>query len=197
MKLSNITGHVILIMGPTGSGKGSLIQHVKEKFLNLRFLVSCTTRDPRPGEENGVQYYYISQEEFDKKIKQDEFLEWAEFSGNRYGTLKSEILEPLRTKEVVLNEIELQGVQSLIEIIPKEHRTIVYIEAGDWETLKIRALARAPISDDHLQLRHQRYLEEVKSKPHADIVIDNFDGMLDDAKTKLEKIVRDIFEKVK
>lgn len=147
----------------------------------------------RPGETNGKEYYFITEEEFDKKVMNGEFLEWAVFSGHRYGTLRSEIVDRLEAGEVLITEIELQGVQQLQAIVPDEHRTLIFIEAGSWEELKARALARAPISPEHLELRHQRYVEEVKSKPYADFIIDNTEGRLESANQEMAEIVTNIF----
>ena len=196
MEASEANGHIILLMGPMGSGKGTLVKHVKERFPELQFAVSCTTRDKRPNETDGVDYHYISMEQFDNKISNHDFLEWAEFSGNKYGTLKSEIIDRMKSGQVILNEIELQGIKQLIEIIPEKNRTLVYLEAGEWEALKSRALARAPISDEHLELRYQRYLEEVKMKPYADIVIENKDGDFDQAKQEFADVVEEIFNSI-
>ena len=138
MKVENVHGHLVLIMAPTGSGKGILISHIESLFPDIARTISCTTRDKRPSEHEGVDYYYSSREEFTKRIEDGKFLEWAEFSGNLYGTLKSELVERLQKGEVVLCEIELQGVLQLMELIPKEYRTLIYIEAGDWEILKKR-----------------------------------------------------------
>lgn len=182
-------GHLILIMAPSGSGKGVLIDHAKGKYPEMHFAVSCTTRGKRPGEVEGDVYYFISPESFDQKIKSGEFLEWAEFSGNRYGTLKSEILKPLEGGKVVLREVELQGIQSIRELVPEENRTIIYIDAGSWEMLKKRILARAPMSDEHLELRHERFLKELEWKQFADVVITNEEGKLEDAKRQLETII--------
>lgn len=195
--MEEFKGHLILLMGPTGSGKGSLVKYVQEQFPNLYFAVSCTTREKRPNEIDGVDYYFLNSQQFDEKINAEDFLEWAEFSGNRYGTLKQEVVAPLYEGRVVLNEIELQGVQQLLPIVPEDHRTLVYIEAGDWEALKSRALARAPISQEHLNLRHQRFIEEVKMKPLADVVINNTDGKLKEAKAEMRALVQNIFEQTK
>lgn len=121
-----------------------------------------------------------------------EFLEWAEFGGNQYGTLKSEVVERLVDGRVILNEIELQGIEILKDIIPPAHRTIIYIEAGDWETLKARAQSRAPISDEELARRYERYQVEVAAKPYADIVIENGEGQLEDAQAAVATIVNGI-----
>jgi len=194
MEENKINGHIILLMGPMGSGKGTLVKHLKEIFPKLQFSISCTTRGMRPGETDGVEYYFISRDSFDQKIEAGEFLEWAEFSGNKYGTLKSEIVDRLTTGQVILNEIELQGIKQLLVIIPEKNRTLVYLEAGDWESLKARALKRAPISDEHLALRYERYLEEIKMKPYADIVIENNDGNFDAAKNEFANLVGNIFK---
>jgi len=182
-------------MGPTGSGKGSILSHVLETFPELTFAVSCTTRTMRPGEVDGKDYHFLSQEEFQEKIDKKEFLEWAEFGGNRYGSLKSEIVERLKSGQIVVNEIELQGILQLLEIVPKVNRTLIFIDAGDWEISKARALARAPISEEQLALRHERYLEEIKSKPYADIVIANPDGGLEQAQKEMRDIVQKIIKK--
>jgi guanylate kinase len=190
--LQNIKGHLVLIMAPTGSGKGMLIAHAQKLFPQIVTTVSCTTREKRPAEQEGVDYYYISREAFTTKIENGAFIEWAEFSGNLYGTLKSELIERLEKGQIVICEIELQGVLQLMNIIPKENRTLVYIDAGDWETLKARAQARAPISEEHLALRYERYLHEKAAQAYADKVIINQDGKIDDAKTQMVAIIESI-----
>ena len=194
--MKEMKGHLILLMGPMGSGKGTLVKHVQEKFPELQFAVSGTTRNMRPGETDGVEYYFLTTDEFDEKVKNNDFLEWAEFSGNKYGTLKSEILEQLDKGKVVLNEIELQGVQQLLPIVPEANRTLVYVESGQWESLRDRALARAPISEEHLVLRHERYLEEIQMKPYADVIIQNENNKQEDAKQQMANVVQDVFSKV-
>lgn len=191
-----LTGHLILIMAPSGSGKGVLLAHLRETFPALHFAVSCTTREPRPGERDGEVYHFVSDDIFDAKVRAGEFLEWAEFSGKRYGTLKSEILEPLAQGRVVIREIELQGILSVRELIPEAQRTILYVDAGAWDTLKRRIEARAPISAEHLALRKERFEAESKWKEYADVIIENKDNMLAEAKRELEKCVREIFKQV-
>jgi len=196
MIVENVQGHLVLIMAPTGSGKGLLISHIEGLFPSIARTVSCTTRDKRPSEHEGVDYYYISREEFTTRIEAGKFIEWAEFSGNLYGTLKSELVVRLQKGEVVLCEIELQGVLQLMELIPKGHRTLIYIEAGDWEILKKRAQARAPISEEHLQLRYERYLHEKASKDYADVIINNTDGRIEESKRQIVEVMQTIITKV-
>ena len=185
-------GHLILIMAPSGSGKSLLISHLREQVPGLYFAVSCTTRKPRPDEKEGETYYFISEESFEEKIKEGAFLEWAEFSNNRYGTLISEILEPVKAGKVVVREVELQGILALKEIIPQTNRTVIYIDAGPWEILEHRILARAPMSSEHLALRKLRYVEESKWRVFADMIVENNEGRLEEAKQELQKRVENI-----
>ena len=168
-----MTGHVIVVMGPTGSGKGTLMKYAHSVFPDLYETVSCTTRQPRPGEQDGVDYHFITPEAFTAKIGAGDFLEWAEYGGNRYGTLKSEIIPRLESGELVLTEIEVQGVEQLRKLLPETVMSVVYVEAGEWEVLRARALARAPITEQELISRKQRYEIEIQAKPLADFVIDN------------------------
>ncbi len=196
MSFQNITGHLVLVMAPTGSGKGTLVAHVREKFPAVTYSVSCTTRAIRPYETDGVQYCFLTREQFESKIAQDEFVEWAEFGGNLYGTLRSEIVHRLEKGEVVITEIEVQGVLQLIAAVPPSHRTVVYVEAGGWDVLKTRVQDRAPISDEELALRYARYCEEVSHKHLADVIVYNRDGELGEAKATMEGIMSEVFSKL-
>ncbi len=144
----------------------------------------------RPGEAEGVNYYFISQEEFQRRVDEGEFLEWAEYGSNRYGTLKNELLPVIEEGGVILLEIEVQGVQQIQELVPKDQLLTIFIDAGSWEHLASRIRARAPIADEELEKRHVRYTEESKFKDEADVVISNPDGGLDAAKAKLKEVVK-------
>ncbi len=195
MHLRDITGHLVLIMAPTGSGKGTLVSHIRSVFPVVTHTVSCTTRERRPQEVDGVNYYFLTRQAFTEKIEANEFLEWAEFGGNLYGTLRSELVDRLSRGEVVICEIEVQGVLQLLTYIPREHKTLIYIDAGDWDTLVRRARARAPISDTEIALRHERYLEEVTHKELADIVVYNRDGEIEKAQEHMIAIIKNIISK--
>lgn len=170
---AEIRGHVVVVMAPMGSGKGTIIKHVLQVHPAVYQTVSCTSRAKRPGEIDGVHYHFLSQEAFDAKIAAGEFLEWAVFAGNKYGTLKSEIVPRLASPQVVVVEIELQGVEQLLTLLPREAMTVTYIEAGGWDVLKARAEARAPMSETELAARHERFLIEQQAKPLADVIINN------------------------
>jgi len=196
MKIEGISGHLILLMAPMASGKGSLMRYIREAFPQIMRTVSCTTRERRPGEVDGIDYYFTSRSDFEEKIKDNAFIEWAEFGGNLYGTLKSEIVTQLQNGAIVLNEADLQGIVQLIEIIPRECYTILYIDAGNWETLKARALSRAPMSETELALRYERYLAEEAFKDNVDFVIKNGDGELAMAHAQVHHIIEDIIKNV-
>lgn len=192
-----IMGHVVIVMAPTGSGKGTIIRAGLKAFPMIHIAVSCTTRAMRPGEINGREYYFISNAEFDEKILNEEFLEWANFGLNRYGTLKKEIIPFLERGDVVIAEIDVQGVEQLHKLLPKENSTTVYIEAGGWEKLKARALERAEISETELAKRYERYLIEIASKDIADIIIDNTGNGSAVAEKEFISVLENIFTKIK
>lgn len=182
-------GRVIVIFGPSGSGKGTLFSYVRQRHPEFVYPVSATTRAQRPQERDGVNYHFLSREAFQERVKNGAFLEWAEFAGNWYGTLKSEILEPLAKGKTVVLEIEVQGVEQLRELLPEEALTTIYIDAGSWEELKARITARAPVSDEELERRYERYQEEVRFREIADYTIHNKEGELEHTKRRLDEII--------
>lgn len=194
---NTMTGHVVVVMAPMGSGKGTLIKAGLRAYPEIRTTVSCTTREPRPGEISGREYFFISSVEFDAKIAAGEFLEWAHFGLNRYGTLKSQILPSLHEGKVVIVEIEVQGVEQLHQLLPKENITTVYIDAGGWDKLRARALARAEIKEAELAKRYERYLVEIESKNIADIVIDNSKEGSEEAEAAFIDVLKKVFTTIK
>lgn len=186
----DIRGHLVVVMAPSGSGKGTLVKKALEAYPNIYKKISCTSREKRPGEEDGKQYYFLTDAEFQQKIDAGDFLEWAEFAGHKYGTLKSEILPRLQDPQLVLLEMELQGVEQLVTLLPREYMTIVYVDAGDWETLKARIIARSPITEEELEGRRQRFLIEEQAKSLADVIIDN-SGDLEGAYQQFSKVIEE------
>lgn len=192
--MEHSNGHVVIVMAPMGSGKGVLVQHVRGLFPQITHTISCTTRARRPKESHGVEYFFLSREEFEEKIVAGEFVEWAEYGGHLYGTLKIELNDRLARGEIVICEIEVQGVLQLCSFLPKESRTIIYIDGGEWETLAKRARARAPITEEELALRRARYLKEIAHKDIADVIISNHDGELESARLRMEHVIQTVVE---
>src|SRR6476659_199174 len=111
--------HVFVITGPSGVGKGTLIRLLRERVPELALSVSATTRAPRPGEEDGVDYHFLSDEEFAAKVAAGEFVEWAQYSGRRYGTLRAELQRHLDAGHPVVLEIEVQGARQVRNAMPE------------------------------------------------------------------------------
>lgn len=192
MEKSDITGHLLLVMAPSGSGKKSIIDSVLAKHRDIYFAKTYTTRTIRQGVEENPLYMFTSREHFEEMIQNGDLIEYAEYSGNYYGTPKTEIIEPLQSGKMVFKEMELQGVQQMQKLVPPEKRTVIYIDAGDWENLEKRIKERAPITDEELKMRKQRYEAESASKNEADIIILNHDGQLNAAIEHMEHIVSGI-----
>lgn len=188
-------GKLIIIIGPSGSGKSTLISHVKKVFPSFVYPVTSTTRKIRPGEKEGISYNFLSRLEFEKRIKENSFLEWAEYSGNLYGTPKKEIMSALEAGETVLREVEVQGARSIKKIIPEENLSIVYINGGSWNLLKERIMKRTPVGEEEMGERRRRYEDENTFIKKADYVISNHDGKLKEACQSIEKSVREIINK--
>jgi len=193
---SEINGHLVLLMAPSGSGKKTLIDGLGSLQDQMYFAKTFTSRTRRVSSEENPKYEFISVEDFEKLINEDAFVEWANFSGNLYGTAKSEILSALQKPQVVFKEMELQGVQQIKELVPDSNLTVIYIDAGDWSDLKQRIVSRAAISDEELELRRQRYEEEVTFKDEAEIIIANHNGMSEAAQANFKAVIASIINSV-
>lgn len=185
-------GKLFLIVGPSGSGKGTVIKELQSRFPGFIFPVSYTTREPRDGEENGVVYNFITKEDFEKRIKEDEFLEYAiVHSNNYYGTSKKDILEPLKSGNVVVREVDIQGFNSIKELLPKEHLCSIFMRVRSEEDLKGRILNRGEISDEELKRRLESAKKEFAQADKCDYQIDNEWGKARQAVNNVEKIIMD------
>ena len=191
MNKSQEKGHLILVLGPSGSGKGTLFKTLKEKHPDFVFPLSCTTRDMRPGEKEGDVYHFVSKEEFLERRERGEFLEWAIVHGeNYYGTLKSAILKPLEEGKTVVREVDVQGLRSIRELIDEESLTSIFLTVDSWETLRDRILSRSPIPDEELERRHQSFLIEMEWAKECDIVVENREGFPDEMISKVENAIQ-------
>ena len=174
------TGKLILILGSSGSGKGTVLSHLRANHKEFVFPVSCTTRLPRPGEKDGEVYYFISKEEFKKRVDEDEFLEWAVVhEDNYYGTLKSEILKPLEEGKIVIREVDVQGLRSIRELLPKEKFASIFLTVSGWETLHHRILKRSVLPEEEMERRRQSFLTEKEWEKECDVVIVSVEGEID------------------
>lgn len=182
-------GKLILIVGSTGSGKGTLMRHALERFPEVVKTQSYTSRPRRSDKVENTHYTFISKEEFEQKITEGAFLEWAEFSGNYYGTLRADIEAGLAEGRVMFKEMEVQGVRQTKKILPKDELIIVFIDAGSWDELKRRAMGREPLSDEALEQRRMRYEDELTFMPEADVIVKNPEGKQADAIGAFEAVI--------
>ncbi len=189
-------GTLILVIGPTGSGKSALLSHIRKAIPELVFPVSCTTRTPRPGEVDGETYFFVTPEEFERRVQAGEFLEWKHTDEKRYGTLKSQILNPLAEGKTVIREVEVRGARDILGgLVPREQVHTIYIHGGSWEQLEARILKRATMGEAELTSRRTRFAEESSFEKEADMVIENREGELEKAKLDFEAAVRSIMQK--
>jgi len=182
-------GKLILLIGPSGSGKGTLINHIRPLFSELVYPKSCTTRAMRPGEKTGEHYYFLTVPDFKERIDRGDFLEYAQYGGNYYGTLASEVLPLLEKGKVALKELEVQGARQIREKIPRGELVIVFVNAGTWEEMEARIRARSEMPEAELLKRKERYEDEMSFMPEADYVVENPMGKVEEARTQFEAVI--------
>lgn len=188
-----MTGKLLLLLGPSGSGKGTVMEYLKKNFPEFKFPPSYTTREMRPGEVEGEVYHFVSEEEFKRKISEGKFLEWAiVHEDNYYGTKKEEILDALEAGQNVAREVDVQGVKSIRKILGKENVITLFITTPSWEELKERILSRADMTDEELKKREESYKDELKFAEECDYKVENQTGKLGDTLAKIYDIVNAI-----
>ncbi|MBV9048795.1 MAG: guanylate kinase [Solirubrobacterales bacterium] len=162
---------VFVITGPSGVGKGTLIRGLMQRVPELELSVSATTRAPRPGERHGVDYYFLTPEQFDAHVAAGDFVEHAAYSGNRYGTLRSELTRRLEAGVPVVLELEVQGARQLRETLPDA--VAVFIAPPSVEALRARLLGRG--TDDRMQVdaRLRVAAQELEAQPEFAHVVTN------------------------
>ncbi|MBE7077726.1 MAG: guanylate kinase [Clostridiales bacterium] len=176
--------HVLMaVSGPSGVGKGSIVKTIISRREDIVESVSCTTRPPREGEVNGREYFFLSHEEFQKRIEEKDFLEYDEHFGNYYGTPKSFVLETLKTKSVIM-EIDVVGSLQAKEVYPD--CVLVMIVPPSLEELKRRLIGRGTEDMEKIENRLARIEYELSHKDKYDYVIVNDD--LETAIKEVEKI---------
>jgi guanylate kinase len=168
-----LRGKLIVVSGPSGAGKSTLIRDSLDAVPQLAYSVSATTREPRPGEVNGRDYIFLSREEFGRWIEAGCFLEWAEYSGNLYGTPEHRVEELLESGLSVILEIELQGARQVREKRPDA--VMVFVRAPSLEETRRRLEGRATESVDALETRLATAVGEVAASDEFDYEVVNAD----------------------
>jgi guanylate kinase len=184
---------VIIITAPSGSGKTTLVRHLLSHFPQLEFSVSACTRAPRPNEQHGKDYYFISTEEFKRRITAGDFVEYEEvYPGMYYGTLKSELARIWAKQHVVLFDVDVRGALHLKQIFA-DNAYSVFIKAPGMDILEARLRARATETEEKIQVRLAKVREELQMENRFDAVIVN--DSLDLSKEEIELIVKSFIYK--
>jgi guanylate kinase len=178
---------VFVITGPSGVGKGTLIEKLLERVPELELSVSATTRPPRPGEVDSRDYHFLSPEEFERRVEAGDFLEHAAYSGNRYGTLRKAVEDRLRQGRSVALEIEVQGARQVRAAMPEA--VLIFIAPPDPEALRRRLERRGTDSAEAIERRLRTAELELEAQVEFPHVVVNDD--VQKAVDQLERLVRD------
>ncbi|WP_295361046.1 guanylate kinase [uncultured Pseudoramibacter sp.] len=179
-------GQLIILSGPSGAGKGTVCQAATAHNPNLKISISATTRAPRGAERDGVEYFFLDKADFEKKIEENAFLEYAKVHDHYYGTPKAHVLQMLDEGTDVILEIDVQGAAQIKEKLG--FGVLIFIAPPSIQVLKERLVNRKTDSDAQIQLRMKNALTELKQAEHYDYVIVN--DTVDQAAADLEAIIR-------
>lgn len=167
-------GLLVILSGPSGVGKGTVRNQImKEHRVDLVYSISMTTREIREKETNGVEYYFVSEEEFQRNIDNDNFLEWANFVGHRYGTPKDKVEELRSQGKNVLLEIEINGANQVFERVHDDRVISFFLMPPDFKALEDRIRKRKSESEDIIQARLEKGRKEMTMTEKYDYVIKN------------------------
>ncbi|MCL2212817.1 MAG: guanylate kinase [Oscillospiraceae bacterium] len=181
-------GKLIVISGPAGVGKGTVIRHLLEVGGgDFAFSVSATTRQPRPGEENGREYFFVSKEEFRQRAERGDMLEWAEYVGNYYGTPREAVEQVLASGRHVILEIEVEGALQVKSRVPDA--LLIMIGAPDFAIIEARLRGRGTNTEEDIQRRLKRAREELDLVGEFGYLVTNHDGASEAAAAEIMGIV--------
>ncbi|CUS82479.1 guanylate kinase [Candidatus Kryptobacter tengchongensis] len=189
-----VRGRLIVVSAPSGSGKTTIAKKIIEKFPFVKFSVSATTRPKRDGEVDGRDYFFVTREEFEKKIQNGELLEWEEIYGNYYGTLKSVVEDALKNGDVLLFDVDVNGAISIKRKFPDDS-VLIFIKPPNMETLKERLRRRRTESEEQLKKRLERVPMELEKAIYFDYIFVN--DKLEDTVKSVERAIFNEIEKWK
>ncbi|MDR1978209.1 MAG: guanylate kinase [Synergistaceae bacterium] len=178
-------GRLFVLAGPSGVGKGTLRTRALADVENLTYSISCTTRKPRNGERDGVDYHFVTREEFEEKIAGGLFLEHAVVHGDRYGTLREDIVRELESGRDALLEIDVQGAQQIRSLLPES--VLIFILPPSLEVLEERLRRRRTESEEKIDLRLEDAKKEMERAKEYDHVVLN--DVLERASEELRRII--------
>ena len=184
-------GSLIVISGPSGCGKDTVVREVMKNNKNTWLSVSCTSRAPRFGEEHGKDYFFLTKEEFEDKIKRNDLLEYASYAGNYYGTPKEHVEKLLNEGKNVLLEIEVQGALQVMAKVPDA--LTIFLVPPSMEELERRIRGRRTEAEDIVRQRLEKAEREIKTKDNYKHVVVN--NTIDQAASEIAAIIRRAIKK--
>lgn len=186
-------GNIFVISSPSGGGKTTIVRRILSEFPEIIFSVSATTRPKRPDEIDGVHYFFLTEEQFLEKIKNNEFIEWERFYDYYYGTLKTFVIDNIQNGKSVLLEIDVKGALSVKKIFPDA--ILIFIDVPSFEELVNRLKKRKTESETDLQKRIDRAKMELSYKDKFDYIFINKD--LEEVTLQIKSLIKEILKKEK
>lgn len=181
-------GHLFLLIGPSGSGKTTIIREITRRIPEVRFIPTTTTRPPRPGEVDGREYFFVTEEAFDEADRRGEFLEWQRIHGHRYGTSRVRFEEAIRSGVPAITSVDILGGLQVRRAFPDDS-TAIFVRPSATAQLKRRLLCRGDDEDD-VTTRLARVERELDLANECDYLVINDDGRLEQAVAAVEEIIR-------
>ncbi len=178
---------LIVISGPSGVGKDSVVQEMKARRIPFHFVVTANSRPPRPGEVNGVDYFFVSKEEFERMIENDELLEHAVVYGQHKGIPKQQVRDALASGKDVVMRLDVQGAATIRKLIPEA--VLIFLSASSEEELVTRLRARHSDSEEQIRARIEMSRAEMQRIAEYDYVVINRDGALSEAVDQVLMII--------
>ena len=179
---------MMVLSGPSGVGKDAVLSRIRELGYSQHIVVTATTRTIRPTEKDGVDYIFLDQDTFDKKVADNEFLEWAEVYGNCYGVPKDQVREAISSGQDVIIKADVQGAATIKKLNP--YGVFVFLAPPSFQDLEKRLRVRKTEAQIDLERRLETARGEIQQLPLFDYVVVNADGALDDAVAALESIIQ-------
>lgn len=179
--MSKSSGRLIVISAPSGSGKTSIAKEILRKYPDMLFSVSATTRSRRSGEKEGKDYFFLTKEEFEGRVKKGDLVEWEEIYGDHYGTLRSEVEKALNSGKVMMFDVDVKGALSIKKNFPEA--VLIFIRPPSVDALKERLVKRKTEDEGALRRRLERASMELEQGKHFDYRVVN-----DDLRKAIEEV---------
>lgn len=191
------SGIFFLILGPSGVGKGTFLKKINEEWENredIIFPITATTREPREGEKNGKDYFFLTKEVFEQKLKNDEFIEHAIVHGkNYYGLPKDKVFNALENNKYVVRELDIQGLWNLKKILPPENIFSLFIMPPSMKILEKRIRGRSNLPEEEIARRMETAKKEIEHAKECDAIVLSEEGKINEGVIKVKnRILREI-----